>query len=140
MMNVLFEGTYREILVIYKPDDIALAMETTRTIAAQAGFSEHDSILLQLVTEEACMNAFEHGCPAGNCMFKITWLVESDTMEITVCQNGEAFELHNDPASPVKVGSRGRGLVLIQGIMDEVRLIPSGAYVTLSMRRRRRVT
>ncbi len=139
-MNGLSEGIYSQILVIYRADDIALAMEITRTIAARAGFSEHDSILLQLVTEEACMNAFEHGCPAGNCMFKITWLVQSDVMEITICQSGEAFELHNDPLSPVKTGSRGRGLVLIKGIMDEVKLIPSGAYVTLLMRRGRRVT
>lgn len=139
-MNGLSEGTYGQILNIYKTDDIALAMEITGTIAARTGFSEHDSILLQLVTEEACMNAFEHGCAAGNGVFKISWLVESDIMEITVCQNGEAFELHNELAPPVNGGSRGRGLVLIQGIMDEVRLIPSGAHVTLSMRRRRRVT
>ncbi|WP_379163706.1 ATP-binding protein [Paenibacillus sp. sgz5001063] len=138
-MNKLNDRTYGQILVIHTRSDIALAMETTRRIALLTEFSEHESILLQLVTEEACMNAFEHGCPSGNCEFRVSWLVESDIMEIRVCQNGESFELENEQAQPVKIGSRGRGLVLIQGIMDEVRLIPTGPYITLSMRKKRKV-
>lgn len=138
-MNKLNSGTYGQILVIHSRNDIALAMETTRRIAVRTEFSEHESILLQLVTEEACMNAFEHGCPSGTCEFRVSWLVESDIMEIRVCQNGESFEMSNEQTEPVKIGSRGRGLVLIQGIMDEVCLIPTGPYVTLSMRKKRKV-
>jgi serine/threonine-protein kinase RsbW len=128
----------RQFLNIYRVDDIVLAMGITKKIAESTGFSEHDSVLLQLVTEEACMNAFEYGFPLGICDFKIAWLVESGIMEITVGQNGEAFELHHDLASQMKCLSRGRGLVLIQGIMDEVKLIPTESYVTLLMRRGRR--
>ncbi|OKP85128.1 hypothetical protein A3844_17920 [Paenibacillus helianthi] len=138
-MNNVNSGTYGQILVIHSRSDIALAMKTTHRIAMLTEFSDHESILLQLVTEEACMNAFEHGCPSGTCEFRISWLVESDIMEIRVCQNGGSFELSNEPTQPVKIGSRGRGLVLIQGIMDEVRLIPTGPYITLSMRKKRKV-
>ncbi|OKP94430.1 ATP-binding protein [Paenibacillus sp. P32E] len=138
-MNNVNSGTYGQILVIHSRSDIALAMKTTHRIAMLTEFSDHESILLQLVTEEACMNAFEHGCPSGTCEFRISWLVESDIMEIRVCQNGGSFELSNEPNQPVKIGSRGRGLVLIQGIMDEVRLIPTGPYITLSMRKKRKV-
>ncbi|WP_379132023.1 ATP-binding protein [Paenibacillus sp. sgz500958] len=129
--------TPRETLIVHGSDDIVLAMETTRKIAETAGFSERTSVLLQLVTEEACMNAFEHGCPIGNCEFIVSWVVESEVIEITVRQNGEAYELQHDLPNPIKGTSRGRGLVLIQGIMDEVKLIPTGAYVTLSMRKSR---
>jgi serine/threonine-protein kinase RsbW len=138
-MNSLTEEKYLQIMVIYKFMDIALAMDTTREIAGITGFSEHESILLQLVTEEACMNAFEHGSPSGICSFRIFWRVESDVMEIKVCQHGGGFELHNEVVSPVKAGSHGRGLMLIQGIMDEVRIIPTDACVTLCMRKKKSV-
>lgn len=139
-MNDLSGKSCKQILIINNAGDIALAMETTKKIAKHTGFTEHESIMLQLVTEEACMNAFEHGHPLGHCDFRISWLVDADTMEIKVCQNGDSFELQNDPVTPVRSGSRGRGLVLIQGIMDEVKLIPSSSYVSLLMRKRRRVT
>lgn len=137
-MNTLSGKTFGQILVIYKRNDIALALEITRKIAQISGFSEHEAILLQLVTEEACMNAFEHGSPTDICRFRISWMVESDIMEIKVCQNGGSFELHHEHASPF--GLHGRGLMLIQGIMDEVRLISEGAYLTLLMTKKRRVT
>ncbi|MEK4324527.1 ATP-binding protein [Paenibacillus sp. FSL R7-0297] len=137
-MNSVSGRTYGQILVIYRRNDIALAIDITRKIAQISGFSEHESILLQLVTEEACTNAFEHGSSSDICRFRISWLVESDIMEIKVCQNGPSFELHNGEVFPV--GLHGRGLMLIHGIMDDVRLISEGAYVTLYMCKKRRVT
>ena len=128
----------RQALIIYRADDIVFAKGITKKIAESAGFSEHDTVLLQLVAEEACMNAFEHGFPLGKFDFEIAWLVEAGIMEITVCQNGEVFELHHDPASKTKFLSHGRGLLLIQGIMDEVKLIPTGSNLTLLMRKGRR--
>lgn len=122
-------------LIIRNADDIVLAMKITKKIADSTGFSENESVLLQLVTEEACMNAFEHGCPCDNCEFLVTWSVEADIMEIRVRQNGEVFNLNNEHPVALKGISRGRGLLLIQGIMDEVKLIPTGAYVTLLMRK-----
>ncbi|ETT30734.1 ATP-binding protein [Paenibacillus sp. FSL P4-0338] len=137
-MNNLSDKTYGQILVIYNRDDIVLAIKTTRKIAQISGFSEHESILLQLVTEEACMNAFEHGSSSDICRFRVSWLVESDIMEIKVCQSGGSFELHHEQVSPF--GLHGRGMMLIHGIMDEVRLISEDAYVTLYMTKKRRVT
>ncbi|SEU23579.1 ATP-binding protein [Paenibacillus sp. NFR01] len=127
---------HTELLIMHNSDDIVKAMDITRSLAELTGFSEHDCVLLQLVTEEACMNAFEHGCPMGNCEFRISWTVDADAMEITVCQSGE-FELQPNREAPLKGGSRGRGLILIQSIMDETRLIPTGIYVSLVMRKGR---
>jgi serine/threonine-protein kinase RsbW len=135
-MSQFLEGDTQLRMNIGCKEDILVAMETTWEMAHTAEFSEKESILLQLVTEEACMNAIEHGRRLGNGDIEVTWLISPGHMEISVSQNGEGFEIPNTLQANLE--PRGRGLALIQGIMDEIRLIQTGAYVTLWMRKDRR--
>jgi serine/threonine-protein kinase RsbW len=131
-----FKERYRQTLNLCCKDDILIAMGITEKLARAARFSDDESILLRLVTEEACMNASEHGTPHGYGNIEVSWLVDSGTMVISVSQNGEEFEIPKGLQANLE--PRGRGLALIQGIMDEIRLIPTGAGVTLWMRIDRR--
>jgi serine/threonine-protein kinase RsbW len=121
----------RQALHISNKEDIITAMELTKEMAETEKFSATDSIFLQLATEEACVNAYEHSNVQQDKEIEVIWLVTSMEMEISVCQKGGVFEMpsYMEP----NLEPRGRGLALIRIIMDEVRLITSGAYIILKM-------
>jgi serine/threonine-protein kinase RsbW len=126
----------RQAQTISSKEDIMAALEMTKEMAKAADFTEMDSIFLRIATEEACMNAYEHSRGQNDRSIEVTWVITSDSIEISVSQKGGAFEIAalEDPG----VRLRGRGLALIWGIMDEVKLIVAECYVTFWMRKERR--
>jgi serine/threonine-protein kinase RsbW len=121
---------------IASKEDILISMGITHEMALAAGFTETESIFLKLATEEACTNAVEHCERFGSIDFDVIWLTELDRMEISVSQKGGWFEFPD--ALQADLAPRGRGLALIQGIMDEVRLIQTSTNVVFWMRKDRR--
>lgn len=105
---------------ITKKLDICQALDITSEVAYSAGFSGKESLLLCLAIEEACTNAYEYVTRNGQESFQISWTDFPDRMVMEVTEPGDCFsitlrqEMSDEP--------RGRGIQLILGIMDEVRL------------------
>lgn len=127
---------HKEHRKIHKSEDILEAMEITEQLAAQLGFPRTEILHLQLVTEEACTNAYEYITSVGQGSFSISWKVINEELEIVLQQKGGLYQLE---AVPSKLGGvRGRGLMIIKGIMDEVRLVEKNHHVELYMKKIKR--
>ncbi len=114
------------------PVDICRAMQITAAEAAKAGFEEDQIVLLQLATEEACANACEYA-QAGRDPVFVTWRTRAGSFMITVRQNGHPFPLDVPQLPEVNTSARGRGLLLILHLMDEVKQLRRHPYVYLRM-------
>jgi serine/threonine-protein kinase RsbW len=90
--------------------------------ALQAGFSPLDRDEISLAVTEAVSNAVQYGSPAG----------ETDTVEVSVQQEGPRLIItvrdHGRPFTPLPpslpdpaaFAEHGRGLFLMQQLMDDV--------------------
>ncbi|USB31748.1 ATP-binding protein [Paenibacillus sp. YPG26] len=116
---------------IKSKDDIADAMEITANLARKCGCSYPQTLKLQLVTEEACMNAYEYCQEQTHSSFQICWSFRNKKFEIVVRQTGGTITLlqKND----VNVGLRGRGLTLILSLLDQVEVRKVNQFVELYM-------
>ncbi|GAE25979.1 hypothetical protein JCM9140_2004 [Halalkalibacter wakoensis JCM 9140] len=118
---------------IVNKDDIYDAMKYTEKLAEKAGFSYDVVLKLQLVTEEACMNAFEYCQSRKIASFHLLWNIQKDFFEMIVKQKGGYFTLVEKSA--VNKELRGRGLTLIMNLLDRVEVKQESEYVTLYMRK-----
>lgn len=98
----------------------SLRREVTRW-AARAGLSQGHAIDLHLAVGEAATNAIEHAYPDGAGTFSCD-LARTGTgaIRVVVSDSGR----WRPP--PTDSGHRGRGLMLIHEIADDVRVIPGG--------------
>lgn len=112
-------------------DDVLLAMSWTSHLAEKMGFSLNDQLHLQLVTEEAIMNAIEHNELAHYAFIKVNWQIEEHTFCLSVRQRGTPFRL--EVAEETPYSKRGRGLQLIRSIMDHVWIEEKGDNIILHM-------
>lgn len=117
-----------------KERDIIQAMEFTEKIASRIGFHSNDRLLLKLITEEACMNAYEYCKTTKQNHFHIYWFHIKEELTILIIHKGENFriDLNHDE---VNYGPRGRGLQLIVNIMDQVDVQVHGEYIEFSMKK-----
>lgn len=121
-------------LLVKKADDISHAMDVTDEIANEIGFIHYDILFLRLVTEEACMNAYEYCQKTNQQGFWICWdHNQKDNLSILVKHLGKKFAI--TPMNEANRGLRGRGLQLIVNLMDYVQVRESGEYVELVMRK-----
>jgi serine/threonine-protein kinase RsbW len=115
-------------------DNISQAMDITDEIAKEMGFVHYDILFLRLVTEEACMNAYEYCQNTKQQGFWISWdHNQKDSLSIFIKHRGKKFAI--TPMNEANRGLRGRGLQLIVNLMDYVRVQENGEYVELVMRK-----
>ena len=108
------------------PSRVSSLAEARRFVdrhAVQAGFSPMARDEISLAVTEAVSNAVRYGSPAG----------EADTVEVSVMQEGPQLIItvrdHGRPFSPpppslpdpAAFAEHGRGLFLMQQLMDEVK-------------------
>lgn len=121
-------------LLVKKADDITCAMDMTDEIANEMGFIDYDILFLRLVTEEACMNAYEYCQKTNQQGFWICWdHNQKDSLSIFIKHQGKKFMIA--PMTEANCGLRGRGLQLILNLMDCVQVQENGEYVELVMRK-----
>jgi len=121
-------------LLVKKADDISYAMDMTDEIANEMGFIHYDILFLRLVTEEACMNAYEYCQKTNQQGFWIYWdHYQKDSLSIFIKHRGKKFVIA--PMIEAIRGLRGRGLQLILNLMDFVQVQENGEYVELVMRK-----
>jgi anti-sigma regulatory factor (Ser/Thr protein kinase) len=99
-------------------------------------WSEKDVMAVELALQEAVANAIRHGCggdPTKQLQCSVT-CDESGEVVITVRDPGEGFD-HTAVANPLDpeniLKPSGRGIFLINGLMDEVQFADGGRQVQM---------
>jgi serine/threonine-protein kinase RsbW len=117
--------------MINKEEDIVTAIEITDEISKNLGFEEKDQLFLRLVTEEACVNAYENVSSLEEKSIYMDWCKYDNYFGIKIWHVGKTFQPKSYQG--VNIGPRGRGLHLIVSLMDRVRVEQEGEYVILYM-------
>jgi anti-sigma regulatory factor (Ser/Thr protein kinase) len=122
--------------------DLAAAREVSVAVhgfLADHGMPEKEIFSYELCIAEACYNAVEYAKgealqmkPAAEVLFANEWI------ELRVVDHTSGFELKGRVPQPSPQNERGRGLFLMQAVMDEVHYLRGGGENTLIMRKRRR--
>ena len=119
------------------PKNVQQARETAREVITQ--YAREEAELLELAIGEACANAVEHGSPRGDAnVFILRCFVHTahSALVFEVEDEGREFELTDMSLAslPDIYSEHGRGLFLINAIMDEVALLstPRGLNIRMS--------
>lgn len=92
-----------------------------KKFALAHGFGS-DAEDIALATQEALKNIIQHACPLDNTM-RFVCTVLDNRIIINVHDRGEGFNVEaakGEPASPLAL--HGRGIQIIKGLMDNVRI------------------
>ena len=93
-----------------------------------AGASEQERFEITLTASEAAMNAIEHAYGPGDAEFELEAGVVGTLVTITIHDKGRWRERRGS--------ERGRGLSIIEAMMDEVEVTPGPRGTSVRMRRR----
>ena len=127
------------------PDMELVASQAASALAAWVGMSADRVDEVRKAVVEACINAFEHSRAAER-RVDATFLVwgggEPERLEIRVHDNGVGFSpaAVEDPKIEQMLHrerKRGWGLKIIQGLMDEVRILSGAKGTTVVMSKSR---
>ena len=127
------------------PDMEVVASQAASSLAAFIGMSPDRVDEVRLAVVEACINAFEHSHSEERKVELTFCLIgdrEPDCLEISVHDRGVGFAFAEveEPKIEAKLkGSRKRGwgLKIIQGLMDEVRILSGTNGTTVVMSKSR---
>ena len=116
--------------------EVRLLQDRLEAALAAAGFTEHEQFAIKLAVEEAVVNAIKHGNQMEpDLRVRIGYTVTPERFEIRIEDEGPGFNPADvpDPLSEEGVERPcGRGLLLINGFMDEVRYHGKGNVVTMT--------
>jgi len=93
-----------------------------------AGASEAERYEITLAISEAAGNAIEHAYGPGDASFQVEAVVEAGELVASVRDTGRWRESRG--------AHRGRGLTIIEGIMDGAEVVPEDGGTVVRMRRR----
>jgi PAS domain S-box-containing protein len=96
----------------------------------QSGASKEDAVIAQMACHEACANAIEHAYAFGEGSFTIDGRMENGKVVLEVSDHGGWID-RPEGGLP----HRGRGLPLMQALMDAVQLRHDGDGTTVRMER-----
>jgi serine/threonine-protein kinase RsbW len=111
-----------ELVIPVEADSELIAARTVEQIARAADFDQESINQIKTALIEACINAAEHGESPDHRIHQ-RFGVSEDRLTITVTNKGNRFAAAANGASAALGGSpkRGRGLQIIQALMDEVK-------------------
>jgi anti-sigma regulatory factor (Ser/Thr protein kinase) len=112
-----------------EPRVLAGVRQALRRWLAQRDDISHDTTYeITLACDEAVTNAIEHACNPGTPRFELRGVLSDGHVEVEVRDHGHWRAERED--------DRGRGLGLMEALMDEVHVQPSAEGTTVRMRRR----
>ena len=130
------EGSHGDYIALSLPSDPRY-LGLLRTVVGRAadllGFEEDEKQGMMLAVNEGCANIIEH-CYRRDESRKIdmTLRMMTDRMEIQLRDYGEYQDIQIDPASCAEGPEPGgHGLMIMKGVMDEVRFRPAEDEGTL---------
>jgi serine/threonine-protein kinase RsbW len=131
--------TISEVELIIPIEDEAelIAARTVEQIARAADFDKEAIAQIKTALIEACINAAEHSDSPDRKIYH-RFAIENDRLIMTVSNRGRTFnwmnaEVTNAENSDSLKGSRGRGLKIIRGLMDDVQFQRTDDGTTLVM-------
>ena len=101
-----------------------------------AGASEDDCYEITLTISEAAGNSIEHAYGPGDATFEVEVSLDGSDVVALVRDSGSWRE--REEAAPDAVTARGRGLRIIEGLMDDVEVSREAGGTVVRMRRRLR--
>lgn len=117
------------------PKYLRLIREYTNKIAKKCKFQAKDIFQLELVMDEACMNAIDHGSSIKmNKTFEISFIIENVRLLILIKDfGGKPFnpDYFEKIAEKKTWGHGGRGIHIIKQLMDEVMYFFNSGQSTL---------
>lgn len=124
------------------PQYISGIVHMVSLLALEFGFSAEDYTMnLPLAVDEAVSNAIIHGNRRdASKRVEVEGVVDAGQLRIKVRDEGEGFrrEAERDPLDPKNLlAPSGRGLFLIESLMDEVRFTLDGRCIEMLKRARR---
>ena len=123
------------------PASARAAAAAIRSFLAEQGVPEKELFSYELCIAEASNNAIEYATgPARELEPVAEALFTPDQIELRMTDHTAGFVLPDRIPQPSALLDRGRGLFLIQSVMDEVRYLRGTKENILIMRKRRRIT
>ncbi|HUR58076.1 MAG TPA: ATP-binding protein, partial [Opitutaceae bacterium] len=123
------------------PCDLAEARVATRVLRAflaEQGLDEGEQFNCELCLAEACNNAVQHATgPGAKLPITAEVICHTSNVELRVVDHTAGFALGEKPDALSPEGENGRGLFIIQSLMDYVRYYRGDGENTLVMRRTR---
>jgi serine/threonine-protein kinase RsbW len=121
-----------------EPEGVPKVAAAVRNFLEESGVSERELFSLQLCVSEACNNAIRYAeGPSQRLRPSVETLVSAHQIEIRVQDFTPGFDLPDRIPPPSPMEESGRGLFLIQSVMDEVIYIRGRHENVLIMRKRR---
>jgi serine phosphatase RsbU (regulator of sigma subunit)/anti-sigma regulatory factor (Ser/Thr protein kinase) len=111
-----------------EPEALASVRKTLERWLKEAGTSRKDAHAIKVACGEACANAIEHAYRPGDAAFRVQASRMDSEVLITVRDFGRWRGLRGT--------DRGRGLPLMEALMDSVQVSPSSEGTTVRLRRR----
>ena len=103
------------------------------------GFEDVDRDAVAISVIEACTNAIQHGHRGDATRpVELTVVNHADRVELRIRDDGEGFDIPEElPRFTNPTAECGRGLAIIQAVMDEVSVATDGATTVLSLVKRK---
>jgi anti-sigma regulatory factor (Ser/Thr protein kinase) len=119
-----------------KPEGARAVSLAVRTFLAESGVDPRELFSYELCVAEASINAIEYAeGPARGLRPTIEVILTPEKLEIRLIDYTPGFDLPKKIAAPSPLDERGRGLFLIQSVMDEVLYIRGRRENALIMRK-----
>ncbi len=112
-----------------EPDALVGLRRRLARFLHSAGATEAESYEITLAISEACGNAIEHAYGPGDASFQVEVALEGDELVASVRDSGSWRKSRG-------AGHRGRGLKIIEGIMDSSDVVRDERGTIVHMRRR----
>jgi serine/threonine-protein kinase RsbW len=111
-------------LTISRKSEVPAVREEIVSLLVGLGYPQRDVFAVRLATEEALLNAIEHGnqCDERK-RVTVSYRLGAEKAEITVSDEGAGFDPDSVPdctAADNLAKPRGRGIALMRGFMDSV--------------------
>lgn len=122
-------------LVISEKREVPAVREEIASLLPGLGFGGHDIFAVRLATEEALLNAIEHGNKNDKTKrVTVAYFLDPQKAEITVTDEGAGFDPITVPdctSMENLAKCHGRGIALIRGFMDIVEFGEKGNRIRL---------
>jgi len=117
---------------------ISVARDAAEAAAQDFGFDKTDCGYIRLAVGEACNNAVLHGNESGPCpLVCMTCRVVDDYLVFDITNPGNHYRVDLTKAMPGPLAEHGRGLPLIESVMDSVEVLTAPSGTTVRIRKRR---
>lgn len=115
------------------------ATSIIRGFLTEQGLAADELFACELCLAEACNNAVEYADgPGRDLQPAVDAICNPEDVEFRVIDHTQGFELPEHINTPSPFGERGRGLFIIQSMMDEVHYLRGSDRNILIMRKKRR--